>query len=256
MSATRVAAEVRELGFAVLPDVISPGALPALRSALERCIDFDLAVADPRRKQDGWMVFNLMLRDPVFMELLVEPKTRAVVDELLGDTSILYAFVSSSMPPLGGNYSGRVHVDSQRVIPGYPTNLGVIVALDDFTEENGATYFLPRSFDRTDTPSIEEFTENAHRVFPRAGDAVVFNARTFHMGGTNETAEPRHAVTMNYVRSYMRQHFDFPRMIVPSEAEALGEDLRRVLGYHVRVPASLDEYYVDPSDRLYRAGQG
>ncbi len=38
-------------------------------------------------------------------------------------------------PPKSTNYGGRVHTDSQRWIDGYPTNVGVLWALDDFTKE-------------------------------------------------------------------------------------------------------------------------
>jgi ectoine hydroxylase-related dioxygenase (phytanoyl-CoA dioxygenase family) len=255
MSHDDVVERVRAEGFAVLPGVLEADAVDRYRSALQRLIEDDLASGDPRRGADEWMVLNVMLRDELFMDLLVNCHVREVVDALLGPTSILYAFVSSSMPPRGTNYSNRLHVDSQRVIPGYPTNVGVIVALDDFTDDNGATWFLPRSFEQ-EVVTEDEFWASAVRAYPRAGDAVVFNARTWHSGGTNVTDGPRHAVTMNYVRSYMRQHFDFPRMVPPDEATTLPEELRRVLGFHVRVPTSLEEYYVDPADRLYRAGQG
>jgi ectoine hydroxylase-related dioxygenase (phytanoyl-CoA dioxygenase family) len=253
---SRTSDELAEVGFTILPSVLDPDDVPELRERLQRLVDEDLASDDPRRAQDRWMVLNVMLRDRRFMELLVNPAIRAAVDGVLGDTSILYAYVTSSMPPSGVNYSHRVHVDSQRVIPGYPTNIGVIVAFDDFTDDNGATYFLPGSFERETAPSEAEFMEHAVRVHPRAGDAVMFNARTWHLGGRNTTDTPRHAVTMNYVRSYMRQHFDFPRMIDPAEAATFSPELRRVLGYHVRVPTSLEEYYVDPEDRLYLSGQG
>ena len=120
-----------------------------------------------------------------------EPGAPRLPDPLLGDTCILYAYTSSSMPPSGANFSHRVHVDSPRVIPGYWTNVGVMVALDDYTTENGATRFLPDSFERAEPPSVEEFLEQSEETFPKAGEAVVFNARTWHMGGMNRTSDRR-----------------------------------------------------------------
>jgi hypothetical protein len=38
--------------------------------------------------------------------------------------------------------------------------------------------------------------------------------------------------------------------------DALGETGRRFLGFHVRMPTSLEEYYVPESQRLYKPGQG
>lgn len=83
-----------------------------------------------------------------------------------------------------------------------------------------------------------------------------FNARTWHMGGVNQTDRPRHAVTMNVCRSYMRQRFDYPRLVSPEIANQLGEVSRRFLGFNVRMPTSLEEYYLPEESRLYKANQG
>ena len=63
-----------------------------------------------------------------------------------------------------------------------------MVALDDYTTENGATRFLPHSFERETPPTVDEFLEQSEETFPKAGEAVVFNARTWHMGGMNRTS--------------------------------------------------------------------
>jgi ectoine hydroxylase-related dioxygenase (phytanoyl-CoA dioxygenase family) len=149
-----------------------------------------------------------------------------------------------------------VHVDSPRVIPGYWTNVGVMVALDDYSAANGATRYLPASFERVDPPSLEEFMEHSEQVLPRAGEAVIFNARTWHMGGRNATDTARHAITLNVCRSYMRQRFDYPRLVGPETLGHMGDLGRRFLGFNVRMPASLDEYYLPEAERLYKAGQG
>lgn len=202
------------------------------------------------------MVHNLMVRGAPFARLLENPKLQEYFSSLLGDTCILYAYTSSSMPAGGSNYSHRIHVDSPRFIPGYWTNAGMMLALDDYTEENGATYFLPGSHKSPDVPSQEHFFQQAQRAFPRAGDAVVFSARTWHMGGQNRTETPRHAVTMNICRSFMRQRFDYPRLVPEEIVNQLGSVGKRFLGFHVRVPVSLEEYYCPPGQRHYLANQG
>lgn len=250
------AEEVTTRGYAIIPDVLDPAEVTYVRDVLDRLIGEDLALPDPRRRHDDWMSFNGVVRDDAIADVVTHPKILPHVEAILGPTCIMYACVSSSMPPNGTNYSRRVHVDSQRVIPSYPTNIGVLTALSDFTEENGATRLLPGSFERLDPPAQAEFDRDAETVFPRAGDALIFNARTWHAGGINHTDEPRHALTVNYCRSYMRQHFDFPRMVPAERIPTLSPVLRRVLGFDVRMPTSLDEYYVDEADRLYKPNQG
>jgi ectoine hydroxylase-related dioxygenase (phytanoyl-CoA dioxygenase family) len=250
------AAAVRTDGFTIVEGAFDTPLAERMRGLLAHHAEQQHREADPRRAIDDYMVHNLMVLEDDFMQVLANPCIVAALDELLGATSLVYAYTSSSMPAGGTNYSHRVHVDCPRVIPGYPTNVGVIVALDDFTTENGATYFLPGSFERTTPPTEDEFFANAVRVYPRRGDIVVFNARTWHLGGMNTTDRDRHALTLNACRSYMRQRFDYPRMIEPEVAAVLSPVLRRLLGFDVRVPTSLDEYYLPEEQRLYKAGQG
>lgn len=247
---------IRERGFAIVPRMLDAETVALMKRELLRAIDEDLAKWEGRDYSDAWMVHNLMLRHQVFARFLENPVLHAYLSPLLTDTCILYAYTSSSMPPSGANFSHRVHVDSPRVIPGYWTNVGVMVALDDYTTENGATRYLPHSFERVEPPSLEEFSEASEETKPKAGEAVVFNARTWHMGGMNATSTPRHAITLNVCRSYMRQRFDYPRVVGDETLAHIGETGRRLLGFDVRMPASLDEYYLPEEERLYKAGQG
>lgn len=248
--------QVETDGFTVVPGALTADEVAPLRATLAHLAAEQHARLSEATAIDDYMVHNLMLLDDGFLHLLENPFIVAALDTFLSDTSIVYAYTSSSMPIGGSNFSHRVHNDSPRIIPGYMTNLGVIIALDDFTDDNGATYFLPGSFRRSDRPSDEEFFAGAVRVYPQAGDLVVFNACTWHLGGFNHSDQERHAATINAVRSYMRQRFDYPRMIPADKVPTLSPTLRRLLGFNVRVPTSLDEYYVPAGQRLYLPNQG
>jgi ectoine hydroxylase-related dioxygenase (phytanoyl-CoA dioxygenase family) len=248
---------LKRTGVALIPDVLPRDEALAMRPLLQQAIDEDLARWQGKPGYvDQWMVHNLMVRGLPFLQLLENRVLHAYLDEMLTNTCIVYAYTSSSMPPGGSNYSRRLHVDCPRVIPGYVTNVGITLALDDFTEENGATQLLPGSQWRTDVPTDEEFDKGAIRFMPRAGQAIVFNARTWHRGGINRTARPRHAVTINACRSYMRQRFDYPRLVGADLLDRLGPLGRRFLGFNVRIPSSLEEYYAPEEQRLHKGGQG
>lgn len=248
--------EVRNVGYTVVRDAFTKDQATDLRERLARLVQDQRVAATDLTRADDYMVHNPFLLDSAFLDALEHPSVVEVLDEFISDTSILYACTTSSMPAGGSNYSNRIHVDSPRVIPGYISQIGVIIALDDFHEDNGATYMLPSSFERLTPPSEEEFFANTERVFPMRGDLVVLQPRTWHLGGQNRTDADRHAITLSACRSFMRQRFDYPRMIDPELAKTLSPTLRRLLGFNVRVPSSLDEYYVDGDQRLYKAGQG
>lgn len=249
--------QIHERGFALVPNALQGASVDNLRLLLHQCVEEDLARwGNNPHYIDRWMVHNLMVRHLAFARVLENEIMHAYLSELLDNKCIVYAYTSSSMPPQGSNYSRRVHVDCPRYIPGYTSNVGIMLALNDFTAENGATYFLPAGHLRPDKPSDEEFVDKAERVYPKAGDMVVFNARTWHSGGQNMTNQARHALTLNVCRSYMRQRFDYPRMMPASILSQLNETARRFLGFNVRIPASLEEYYVPEEQRLYKANQG
>ncbi len=131
-----------------------------------------------------------------------------------------------------------------------------MIALDDFTIENGATFFLPYSQNRLNIPTEKEFMEKAEQVYPKKGDAVIFNASVWHKGGFNNTDIPRHALKLTVCRSFMRPRFDYPRLVDSNIIDILGEMGKRFLGFNVRMPTSLEEYYLPEEQRLYKANQG
>ncbi|HYI09617.1 MAG TPA: phytanoyl-CoA dioxygenase family protein [Thermoanaerobaculia bacterium] len=249
------AAEVGENGAVVLRGIVPAGLVLRMQDELARAMSEDLQRFGAAHPFPG-MVHALMLRGASFLDLLCVDAVRAVSRAMLGHGAIVHAFNSSSLPPEGTNYAGRIHVDSPRYIPGYVTNVGLAFPLDAFTLENGAMEIWPRSFRFATAPPAEEF--NANKVILaglQPGDAVCFNSRCWHQSGVNSTPAWRHAVTLNVCRAYMRQQLDFPRMISGEVASRLAEDVRQFLGYHVRMPASMDEFLAPPEQRAYRPGQ-
>lgn len=134
-------AEIQTRGFAVVEEMVSLEDVFVLKKLLQDCINEDLQKWGGCVYPDQWMVHNLMVRGMPFAHLMENEILQAYLSVLLDDTCIIYAYTSSSMPPKSTNYSHRIHVDSPRVIENYMTNVGVIIVLDDFTAENGATFF-------------------------------------------------------------------------------------------------------------------
>lgn len=212
--------------------------------------------AQDKKVFDENMIHNCMMRGKSMLSLLDNPILNRYLKALFAPTCILYAYQSSSLLPRRGNYGSRVHVDSPRFIPNYMTNIGVIFPLDPFTEENGATYYLEGSHLTQEIPSDSLFYTKAKRIICEPGSMIVFNARLVHAAGINRTEKARHALTMNFCRSYMRQRFDFARMVPKELIHSLGEDGQRLLGMNVRVPTSLEEFYLPEDRRLYKSNQG
>ena len=242
-------------GFLVVEDVLDAEYLEDVKRALTLAIRDETAwhLRNDREEQLSYgMVLVCPMYGRIFADVFDNPRVTGPFEAVLGEGCIVYAYTSSSMQPGGSNYSTRIHVDCPRLIPGYVTNMGVTILLDDFTEENGATWYLPRSQTRADAPSEEEFRANAKRLVARAGTAFFFDARLWHAGGENRTTAWRHALTINMCRPWMKQRIDLPRALEGYDLRGASEKALQKLGFRSRVPATLDEYYAPPEQRTYR----
>jgi len=255
MTLPSIAEQITETGSVVVHDVLSPAdvaeAKSALMTAIEKEGEYHRTRGSGHQHRDYAMVLVCSLYGRIFIDLLANPRFIEPFNGVLGPGCIVYAYTSSSMPPRGGNYSTRVHVDSPRIIPGYITNMGSTILLDDFTADNGATYYLPGSQLRADAPSAEELLSNGKRVIAPAGSVWFFNARVWHAGGENKTDKWRHALTVNMCRPFMKQRIDIPRVMSGMDLTGVPEVALQKLGFRAQVPASYDEYYAPPEKRTY-----
>ena len=246
--------EFRLKGVTVIPKALQQNVVELLKLELEAAIGEDNQIRPD--VFDSGMIHNCMVRGPNMLKLLELPIMDHYLTELFSANCIVYAYQSSSLQPNSGNYGSRMHVDTPRFIENYITNVGVIFPLNDFTEKNGATYYLESSHLSENMPTEQEFHDNSQRLLASAGDMIIFNARLVHAAGINHTNEARHALTINFCRSYMRQRFDFPKLIPGEMIETLNATGKRFIGMDVRMPTSLEEFYLPEEQRLYKSGQG
>lgn len=252
------AAEIDDVGFAVVEAVVPPDDLPELRRAVQAAVDADWDRYRGRHGKEYFISLDLVAHGEPFLSLLENPVVDAMFGFLLGEAWTLYSFTSTMLYPGVEQYTCEIHNDMARDSNGYLLGALATLALDDFTAENGATWFLPGSHRRAERPSEADFFADAVRVERPAGSAVFFDPRIWHAGGQNTTGVARHGCTLYACRSFMRQRLDFPRLVERAgiEPDELSPTVRRVLGFDVRVPTSLDEFYVPPDERLYKPGQG
>jgi len=205
---------------------------------------------------DAGMVHNCFLRGDMMRRHLSSKRLRQATDMLLCKNAIVYSYQSSSLQPSQGNYGSRVHVDCPRFISGYRTNIGYILALNPFTKYNGGTWVLPGSHLTDHIPELDEFERSAIQLTCERGDAIFFDGRLVHRAGENQTAQWRHAITINFCRPFMRSRFDFPKMLAQATwVKDMDSSARKFLGFDVRMPSSLSEFYLPPAERLYLPNQ-
>ncbi|MBA2522348.1 MAG: phytanoyl-CoA dioxygenase family protein [Solirubrobacterales bacterium] len=253
-SAVDLAAAIEADGYVIVEDVLSADYVAEAKAALLDAIEREAEYHGGTDYSDYGMVLLCALYGRVFTDLFDNERFLEPFEAAMGPGCTVYAYTSSSMPPSGANYSHRLHVDSPRLIPGYVTNMGATIALDDFTEENGATWFLPGSHTMAVAPAEEQFFAEGKRVVAPAGSVFFFNARLWHSGGANETDSWRHALTVNMCRPFMKQRLDIPRALAGAgvDTAAISPRARQKLGFDAQVPASYEEYYVPAEQRKFK----
>jgi ectoine hydroxylase-related dioxygenase (phytanoyl-CoA dioxygenase family) len=243
---------ILEQGFAVVDNVFNQSFVKKIEEELLPAIDKESSFHGTKEHKDYAMLLACPIYGGGFIELLDNEDFWRPFNNILGSSCIVYVYTSSSMPPLCTNYSNRIHVDRPHYNPNLIDSLGCLICINDFTEENGATWLLPNSHNRTDTPSSEMFYKEAIRLKAKAGSVFYFNLRLWHAGGKNLTNAWRHSLGIGMIRPYLKQRIDLPNAIPPEFAEKMSDLAKQKLGYYAQPPKSLEEYYAPPEKRTYK----
>lgn len=117
--------------------------------------------------------------------------------------------------------------------PGYgrEARLQIMVAVSEFTRQNGATMVIPGSHKWDDDRMPRQ--EEAVPAEMDAGDALMFIGSTYHGGGKNQSVAPRTGLTMSYDLSVLRQEENHFLTIPIEKVKTFPVELQRLLGWSV-----------------------
>jgi ectoine hydroxylase-related dioxygenase (phytanoyl-CoA dioxygenase family) len=176
-------------------------------------------------------------------EILTHPVYRAVCDTVLLPSCATYQLNVAHVLDRGpGSDQQLLHRDEAVWIhlprPHPEVQLASVIALVDFTADNGATRVAPGSHrwepDRAATPEELVPAEMA------AGSAVIYLGSTIHAGGANVTAdERRRGMHVSYCAGWLRTE-ENQYLATPMEvARSLPREAQELLGYavHDALPA-------------------
>ncbi|GJE37493.1 phytanoyl-CoA dioxygenase family protein [Methylobacterium persicinum] len=173
-----------------------------------------------------------------------------------GAPYILHAFNPAGIAPAAKSYIQRIHRDVRTFGGDFHFMLNMLVMVDPFTLENGATHVLTGSHRSPSPPPDEVFWADADRLTGPAGSIVLFDSNLWHAAGTNHTDRTRTALTLSFSRAFVKQQMDYPRFLGVEYGEKVSPRMRQLLGYDAMVPLAYDEFYRPASGRLYKANQG
>lgn len=241
----------KSLGYQLFSDAIDKEELIKLQNS------FDETIALDAKEIRGTYFYLAHELNDTFLNFLNYNPIQKYVDNILSETSIIHSFNGITLKPMNDNpIQNSVHRDTQRFSRDYLLSVQLIIMLDDFTKDNGGTYFLPKSHLSESKPSEELFYKNAVQIEGKAGDIVLFDSLCWHAGGTNYTNSDRRALTLVYTRSFMKQQIDLTANKIVEKKIRGNDKIKRLLGYNVRVPKNIDEFSLPFEERLYKSNQG
>ncbi|HEY2309018.1 MAG TPA: phytanoyl-CoA dioxygenase family protein, partial [Streptosporangiaceae bacterium] len=170
-----------------------------------------------------------------FDRLAVHPLLLGVLDQVLGHYQ-LSAPVGIRIGP--GERAQVLHRDDAVYPlpqPHPPVVVNTMWPLDPFTEENGATRYVPGSHQwepgRQPGPGDPVL---AATMSP--GSAMFYLGSLWHGGGANRTSRPRLGVILEYVVSWLRPQENHCLAVPRDIVRQLPERLQELLGYNIYPP--------------------
>jgi ectoine hydroxylase-related dioxygenase (phytanoyl-CoA dioxygenase family) len=252
--------ELREQGYTIIRNQIDKKWLDILSNEMDKAFleHRNIQLYNNNDINSDGVALHVLLSSPTFIEflqtLLENGFIQSLQDNFFHSKCILNSFSALNNLPKP-NFSAVVHRDLRFYSGDFPIMLNCLIMVDDFTIENGGTYLLTGSHLEERKPTDEEFFDKAIQATGKRGDILIFNANVWHSSAPNKTTDNRRAIPFTISKSFMKQLLDYPRALGYDKMNSFTYEMQQFLGYHSRVPASLNEWYQPEENRFYKKYQ-
>lgn len=253
--------ELLDLGFTLINYFFSNQFVNEVNQSLARSYDLcrKIQIENGIEAVTDGTVHHLIASNEIVYMNLIEKICQSEIFNFIKDffkgNFIINSYGGVINLPGKPSYVANIHRDIRFFSGEFPLMLNLLIMLDDFTLENGATYLLAGSHKKGEKPTDKEFYEKSDRAVGKRGDILFFNSNLWHAAGINKTDQERKAITITFTKPFMKQQLDYPRAVGYDKLENMSSNLQQLIGYFSRIPSTLDEWYQKPENRFYRPGQ-
>jgi ectoine hydroxylase-related dioxygenase (phytanoyl-CoA dioxygenase family) len=230
-----VAQRLTDDGYVIVSGLMTPDDIHNARTDLGRVLD---ATPSGRNAFEGLAtqrVYALFAKTRTFDRAAVHPLLLQVLDQVLGHYQ-LSAPVGIRIGP--GERAQMLHRDDAVYPlpqPCPPVVVNTMWPLDEFTEDNGATRFIPGS--HRWAPGRQPSTGDPVLTAAMSPGSVMFYLGSlWHGGGANRTGRPRLGVILEYVAAWLRPQENHCLAVPRAVVRQLPERLQELLGYNIYPP--------------------
>jgi ectoine hydroxylase-related dioxygenase (phytanoyl-CoA dioxygenase family) len=253
--------ELKEQGYTIIRNQIDEKWLDLLSNEMDKAFQEHRSIQLYNKNDinSGGVALHVLLSSPLFVEflqtLIENGFIQSLQDSFFHSKCILNSLSALNNLPNQPNFSAIVHRDLRFYSGNFPIMLNCLIMVDNFTIDNGGTYLLPGSHLEERKPTDEEFFANAYQATGKRGDILIFNANVWHSSAPNTTQDNRRAIPFTISKSFMKQLLDYPRALGYDKINSFTYEMQQFLGYHSRVPSSLNEWYQPEVNRFYKKYQ-
>lgn len=233
-----IAAEMRINGCAVLPSGFDKAFIAGLGNAVdaiykEQAQEFG-GEENLEKISDRDIARGLLAYHPDMLKVAMNPALMELCKRLMGPEFILLQQNAIINRAENKNYQRLWHRDLSYQ---HWTCTGIIAiaalfCVDDFTAENGATFFLPGTQHVSEFPTEKYIQKFEKQVIAPAGSYFVMNSMLYHRAGNNHSANDRRGINNLIGLPFMVQQIDLPSLIASRNGkEPADADTRKFLGY-------------------------
>ena len=217
-------------GYAILNSGISEETIGKLDTEFEKVRDNYSKAYHGSRNVD-FSIRALFSFSQQFLELAQNPDLVELLNVLFEGTYMLNQQNGIINRPSLEYSQARWHRDLpyQHFTSSKNIAINAIFCLDNFNLNNGGSFVLPYSHLFEEFPTDKFVEENEVSINAKKGDFIIFNAMTFHRGGTNQSINDRRGVNTVYSIPYIRHQIDLHSLDFKYQ---LSSDDKEFLGFN------------------------
>jgi ectoine hydroxylase-related dioxygenase (phytanoyl-CoA dioxygenase family) len=221
-------------GAVIIDAILSPDETAQFAAELAPLLEAAAPGTDSFAGFSTTRVGALIARSEICRHMATHPRLLEIAQALLGKFSpMVQLSLTQAVNIAPGEGAQILHRDrglwGGHIPRRIETQLGTMIAITDFTHENGATRVVPGSahWAANRVPVPDEIAS----AEMKAGSILIYNGTVIHGGGPNATDIPRLGVLLHYTLGWLRQQENMYLSCPPEIAKQFTPELRRLLGY-------------------------
>ena len=182
-------------------------------------------------------LYSMMAETDIANPMVEHPLVLGLLDEifepnyLLSQLQVINIHPSEAAQPL--HYDDGFYPWPR---PRRALGAATIIAVDDFTESNGATVLIPGSHKWGDQMPTEADKAKLIKAIMPKGSVLFFLGTLWHGGGSNQSGDPRMCLTAQYCAPFCRTQENYSLSIPKAQVKTFSENIQRLLGYSIHPP--------------------